>query len=252
MGHWKGKLNDDEMTDAMPALNSPGTRAVADIEAELERVAQLRSGLTANVQPGQYASALEAHLSSVSSALQLELEQALQEPGATGTRQRASPPCRPAARRPLVLGQLLLTVWPAVAWTPVRVAAPKSAPPDPESAGQPEGSAPHSRRVRPRLRHRPILIARACMRGGIEARMAGPGFLAACHPHRRGACSLQSTTLRSGWLRSLYNLFGFGKQQEAASILAAVRAAKPVARADRAGPRRWATRGSIEHGDLAL
>jgi hypothetical protein len=62
---------------------------------------------------------------------------------------------------------------------------------------------------------------------------------------------------RSGWLRSLYNLFGFGKQQEAlqaASILAAVRAAKPVGRtrADRAGTKRWATRGSIEHEDLAL
>ena len=98
MGHWKGKLNDDEMTDAVPVLNGPGTRAVADIEAELERVAQLRSGLPTNVQPGVYASALEAHLSSVSTALQLELEQTLQAPGTTGTRQRASPPCRPAAR----------------------------------------------------------------------------------------------------------------------------------------------------------
>ena len=59
---------------------------------------------------------------------------------------------------------------------------------------------------------------------------------------------------RSGWLRSLYNLFGFGKQQEAALMIAAVRAAKPVGRtrADRAGPRRWATRGSIEHEELAL
>ncbi len=78
-------------------------------------------------------------------------------------------------------------------------------------------------------------------------------------PHRRSACSLQSTTSRnrprSGWQRSLFNLFGFGKQHEAASILAAVRAAKPVVntRADRAGIKRWATRGSIEHEeDLAL
>ena len=86
MGHWKGKLDDDEMTDAVPTLNGPGTRAVADIEAELERVAQLRSGLPTNVQPGKYASALEAHLSSVSSALQLELEQRLQAPGTTGMR----------------------------------------------------------------------------------------------------------------------------------------------------------------------
>ena len=103
MGHWKGKLNDDEMTDAVPTLN-PSTRALADIEAELERITELRSGLPTNVQQGQYASALEAHLSSVSTALQLELEQTLQAPGTTGTRQRASPPCRPAARCPLVLG----------------------------------------------------------------------------------------------------------------------------------------------------
>ena len=98
MGHWKGKLNDDEMTDAMPALHGRGTRAVADIEAELERVAQLRSGLPTNVQPGKYASALEAHLSSVSSALQLELEQKLQAPGATSTHHRLVSPRRPAAR----------------------------------------------------------------------------------------------------------------------------------------------------------
>ena len=92
--------------------------------------------------------------------------------------------------------------------------------------------------------------------------MAGPGFLAACHPHRGGACSLQSRTTsrnmpRSGWLRSLYNLFGFGKQQEAlqaASILSAVRAAEPVrrTRADRADPKRWQARRSIEHEDPAL
>jgi hypothetical protein len=71
---------------------------------------------------------------------------------------------------------------------------------------------------------------------------------------------LQSTAttsrikLRSGWLRSLYNFFGLGKQQEAASILAAVHAAEPVGhtRADRAGIKRWQTRGSIEHEDLAL
>ena len=71
---------------------------------------------------------------------------------------------------------------------------------------------------------------------------------------------LQSTTtnsrnkLRSGWLRSLFNLFGLGKQQEAASILAAVRAAEPVGhtRANRTGLKRSQTRGSIEHEDLAL
>ena len=98
MGHWKGKLNDDEMTDAVPTLNGPGTRAVADLEAELERVAQLLSGLPTNVQPGKYASALEAHLSTVSSVLQLELEQKRQAPGATCTHHSLVSPRRPAAR----------------------------------------------------------------------------------------------------------------------------------------------------------
>ena len=104
MGHWKGKLNDDEMTDAAPTLNGPGTRAVADIEAELERVAQLRSGLPTNVQPGVYASALEALLSSVSTALQLELEQTLQAPSTTGTRRSVLSLCCPPSACPPALG----------------------------------------------------------------------------------------------------------------------------------------------------
>ncbi len=98
MGHWKGKLNVDEMADAVPALHGPGTRAVADIAAELERVAQLLSGLPTNVQPGMYASALEAHLSTVSGVLHLELEQKLKASGTTGTHHRLVSPRRPAAR----------------------------------------------------------------------------------------------------------------------------------------------------------
>ena len=97
MGHWKGKLNDDEMTDAVPVLNGPGTRAVLDIEAELERVAELLSGLPTNVQPGKYASALEAHLSTVSGVLHLELEQKLQASGTTGAHHRLVSPRRPLA-----------------------------------------------------------------------------------------------------------------------------------------------------------
>ena len=94
----------------------------------------------------------------------------------------------------------------------------------------------------------------------IEARMR----ISSCMPHCRsrtdvGLVLLQSTTttsrikLRAGWLRSIFDLFGLGKQQEAASILAAVRAAKPVGHTrDRAGTKRWQTRGSIEHEDPAL
>jgi hypothetical protein len=95
----------------------------------------------------------------------------------------------------------------------------------------------------------------------IEARMRISSCMARCRSRTDVLLVLlQSTSttsrikLRAGWLRSLFNLFGLGKQQEAASILAAVRAAKPVGRtrADRAGTRRWTTRGSIEHEDLAL
>ncbi len=78
MVRWKGKLGDDEMSDTMPAPNGHGTRTVADIEAELERIAQL-----------------QAHLSSVSSALQLELEQTLHAPGTTGTCRSVWSPRRP-------------------------------------------------------------------------------------------------------------------------------------------------------------
>jgi hypothetical protein len=69
----------------------------------------------------------------------------------------------------------------------------------------------------------------------------------------QGTTATSRNKLRSGWLRSLFNLFGLGKQQEAASILAAHRAAEPFGHTrDRAGIRRWQTRGSIEHEDLAM
>ena len=106
-----------------------------------------------------------------------------------------------------------------------------------------------------------MLFTLACKQCRIEARVR----IASCMRRGRSRTDvmlvlLQSTTttsrkkLRSGWLRSLFDLFGLGKQQEAASILAAVRAAEPVGhtRADRTGIKRWQTRGSIEHEDLAL
>ncbi len=138
--------------------------------------------------------------------------------------------------------------------------APESAPPDPDSPGKPEGSATRSRRVRTRLRHRPILFTLACMQCRIEARVRISRCMARCRSRTDALLVLlQSTTTtsrnkpRSGWLRSLYNLFGLGKQQEAASILAAVRAAKPGGHTrDRAVIKRWQTRGSIEHEDPAL
>ena len=148
------------------------------------------------------------------------------------------------------------------------VAVPKSALPDPDFPGKPEGSATDSRRVRTRLPGiaRCSLRVHACNAGSrLECDCLDPDFESHAtrpKPRRRAACScclfLQRTTSRNqpraGWLRSLYNLFGFGKRQEAASILAAVNAATPVGhtRATRAGTMRRQARGSIEHEDLAL
>jgi hypothetical protein len=94
----------------------------------------------------------------------------------------------------------------------------------------------------------------------IEARMRISSCMGRCRSRNdvllvllQSATTTSRNKLRAGWLRSLFNLFGLGKQQEAASILAAVRAAEPVGHTrDRAGLKRWQTRGSIEHEDLAL
>jgi hypothetical protein len=252
MGHWKAKLSDDEMTDAT-LFDGPDTRTVADIEAELERIAQL-----------------QAHLSSVSSALQLKLQQKVQSPGTTGS---AEVCCHLAAARwrwassssPFdrhSLEHLCLWQFPSLrSPTPIPQASPRGAQPTVSEYG-------------PTCWHRPMLITRSCVQRGIEARVRvpGPGFRVACHAAEAksclflllvlAACScclfLQRTTSRNkpraGWLRSLYNLFGLGKRQEAASILAVVNAATPVGHthAKRAGTRLLQARGSIEHEDLAL
>jgi hypothetical protein len=162
MGHWKAKLNDDEMTDAMPSFDGHGTRTVADIEAELERIAQL-----------------QAHLSSVSSALQLELQQHVQAPGTTGSaevrchlaaaRWRLASCFSPFDRRSL--GHRCAKQLPSLrSPTPIPTASPMGAQPTVSEYG-------------PTCRHRPILMTLACVQRGIEAqvRVPGPGFRVACH-----------------------------------------------------------------------
>ncbi len=146
------------------------------------------------------------------------------------------------------------------------VTAPKSALPDPDSAGKPEGSATDSLRVRTRLLASPRCSVRVHLCNADQGTSASASTRISSRMPRSRSCAeaacscclfLQRTTSRNkpraGWLRSLYNLFGLGKRQEMASILAAVNAATPVGhtRADRAGTRRW-TRGSIEREDLAL
>ncbi len=162
MGHWKAKLNDDEMTDAMPSFDGPGTRTVADIEAELERIAQL-----------------QAHLSSVSSALQLELQQKVQAPGTTGSaevrchlaaaRWRWASCSSPFDRRSL--GHRCVWQFPSLR-------SPTLIP-----AASPLGAQPTVSEYGPTSRHRPMLMTRACVQRGIEARVRVPvpRFRVACH-----------------------------------------------------------------------
>jgi hypothetical protein len=70
------------MVDAELTHSHGVSRSAAHIKAELDLVARLISGLPTNVEPGEYEAALETHLTSLSSALQLELEQT---PEASGT-----------------------------------------------------------------------------------------------------------------------------------------------------------------------
>jgi hypothetical protein len=78
---WKGKMDEDEMVDAELTRSHVVSRSAADVQAELDLVARLISGLPTNVEPGEYEAALQTHLASLSSALQLELEQTPEESG---------------------------------------------------------------------------------------------------------------------------------------------------------------------------
>ena len=75
-------MDEHEMVDAELTRSHVVSRSAADIKAELDLVARLISGLPTNVEPGDYETALQKHLTSLSTALQLELEQT---PEASGT-----------------------------------------------------------------------------------------------------------------------------------------------------------------------
>ena len=75
-------MDEREMLDTELAHSHGMSRSAVDIKAELDLVARLISGLPTHFEPGEYEAALQAHLTSLSSALQLELEQT---PEASGT-----------------------------------------------------------------------------------------------------------------------------------------------------------------------
>ncbi len=88
-------MDEDAMIDAEPTRSHGVSRSAADIKAELDFVARLISGLPTNVEPGEYEAALETHLTSRFTALQLELEHTLE---ASGTSHHPASCRRPVAR----------------------------------------------------------------------------------------------------------------------------------------------------------
>ena len=78
---WKGKIDKHEMVDAEVTHRHGMVRSAADIKAELDLVARLISGLPTHFEPSEYEAALARHLTSLSSALQLELEHTPEAPG---------------------------------------------------------------------------------------------------------------------------------------------------------------------------
>ena len=108
---WKGKIDEHEMVDAELTRSHVVCRSAADVKVELDLVARLISGLPTNVEPGEYEAALATHLTSLSTALQLELEQTPEESGTN---------CSVRHHR-AVVRWLSLLGWPS--WVPISARA---------------------------------------------------------------------------------------------------------------------------------
>ena len=108
---WKGKIDEHEMVDTELTRSHVVSRSAADVKVELDLVARLISGLPTNVEPGEYEAALATHLTSLSTALQLELEQTPEESGTN---------CSVRHHRAVVLLAITLG-WPS--WVPISARA---------------------------------------------------------------------------------------------------------------------------------
>jgi hypothetical protein len=95
-------MDEHEMVNAELTRSHSVSRSAANVKAELDFVARLISGLPTNVEPGEYEAALATHLTSLSTALQLELEQTHEETSGTSrhVRRRRVVVPSPVARWP--------------------------------------------------------------------------------------------------------------------------------------------------------
>ncbi len=113
-------MDEHEMVNAELTRSHSVSRSAANIKAELDFVARLISGLPTNVEPGEYEAALATHLTSLSTALQLELEQTHEETSGTSRHVRR----RPVARRPLARSFFALFQLPSQVLVPPRARQP--------------------------------------------------------------------------------------------------------------------------------
>jgi hypothetical protein len=104
-------MDQHELTNKEPTGSHGMSRPAADIKADLDLVARLISGLPTKVEPGEYEAALATHLTSLSTALQLQLEQNLEASGAShDVRAHVAPSSCPSSTCPLVACALSVAV----------------------------------------------------------------------------------------------------------------------------------------------
>jgi hypothetical protein len=231
IGAWKGKMGDYEMADAELTSSHVVSRSAADVKAELDLVARLISGLPTNVEPGEYEAALATHLTSLFSALQLELEHI---PEASGMRRRCAVVTLAVARTVhRTLGVAIMCSYVCAC-----TATAESTLLKPEPSANAEPNSPHGNVSIVRTRSLPsLLYLWASLRAEPSYRSALRNLCRfrshTSHSRRRAmTCRLPLQDSRrrgrSGWIRSFQGLLGRRKQQDASSVVSVVNATEPV------------------------
>ncbi len=158
IGAWKGKMDEHELVDAELIRSHGVSRSAADVKAELDLVARLISGLPTHFEPGEYEAALAAHLTSLSSALQLELEHTPEASGTNCSVRHRCPvvPLAVARTVPCTLGVAIMCSYVCAC-----TATAESKLLDPKPSASAELNSPHANVSIVRTRSLPSLFAGA-------------------------------------------------------------------------------------------
>ncbi len=232
---WKGKIDEHEMVDAELTRSHVASRSAADVKVELDLVARLISGLPTHFEAGEYEAALATHLTSLSTALQLELEHTPEASGTNCSVRHRCPVVPLAVARAVhrTLGVAIMCSYVCAC-----TATAESTLLDPEPSVNAEPNSPNANvsivRTRSLLS---LLYLWALPSSGTDLPVGvteyGPIRSHTSHS-RRGAMTcrlpLQDSRRRgrSGWIRSFQGLLGRRKQQDASAIVSVVNATEPV------------------------